>query len=312
MLDRHARVAGAPLLTRPPPERDPADGSADEPGPSPLVGRDRELAVLRSAVAGARAGRGGIALVAGEAGIGKTSLIERLEETGGGGELFAWGHGHDGGGAPGFWTWSQIFRQLGTSAGSEVDDVLRRTGVHRARLAAVVPEWATDEQVAPPSLDPAAARFHLYQDMVTVLVALSVVRPVVLVLDDLQWADSASLRLLEFVAPRARSNRILLLGTYREDEVVQGHPLAETLGALARVPSVLRVSPGPLTAADIGTYVRAVAGVEVTDETRARSGTGRTATRSSSTSWSGSLSPRGALTTPAPYGPTTYPPGSGT
>ena len=177
----------------------------------------------------------------------------------------AWGQGHDGNGAPAFWIWTLVFRDLAASAGPALADAFAATGVPPSRLAAIVPEWAVAHEAPPVSLDPPGARFALYQDTTAVLVALARVQPLVVVLDDLQWADSASLRMLEFVAPRVRSTPLLLVGIYRDDEVDQSHPMAETLGALARVPDVVRLFPPPLTAIEVGAYVAAVTSTVLTD-----------------------------------------------
>jgi len=100
-----------------------------------------------------------------------------------------------------------------------------------------------------------------------VLLSLAGLRPLVLVLEDLQWADPASLRLLEFVAARLHGAPLLLVATYRDDEVGDDDPMAETLGILSRLPGVVRLFPRPFTAAEIGDYVSAVTGAVVSPET---------------------------------------------
>jgi predicted ATPase len=81
----------------------------------------------------------------------------------------------------------------------------------------------------------------LFISIATFLQHASQRHPLVIVLDNLHWADTASLLLLEFLAPEIATSRLLLLGTYRDGELSRHHPLSDTLGALAREPGFQRV-----------------------------------------------------------------------
>ncbi len=98
----------------------------------------------------------------------------------------------------------------------------------------------------PPVVDLAAARFRLYQAVTGLLRRQADARPLLVVVDDLHWADTGSLRLLVFLAGELRAARLVVLGTYRDVEMATGQPLAETLGTLAREPLVERIALGGL------------------------------------------------------------------
>jgi DNA-binding SARP family transcriptional activator/predicted ATPase len=253
------------------------DATRDPDSDPPHLGREDEIARLAAALARARKGRGGLALVGGEPGIGKTALVQAFGRRSlRVGEHMVWGTGHEGQGAPAFWMWGQVVRSLAEATGHRFDEMLAQAGIPRSRLSALVPEWSQPAGAAGPPGGPAEARFQLYQDATAVLAAVSSKSAVVVVLDDLQWADVASLELLEFAAPHLRRAPVLLVGTYRDNEVIDGHPLAATLGALARLPDSLRLFPRPLTRRDVAAYLGAVTGDALDDDVaeviRARTG----------------------------------------
>ncbi len=191
----------------------------------PLVGRDQEQQVLSAALDGASDGAGGLVLITGEAGIGKTSLVSAtLAQARAEGALVATGTCWDGDAAPGYWPWTQSVRALRlgssaaaweratTEAGAGLDRLLGTGG------RAVVETTAFDV------IDAVTALLHV----------VSREQPVVVALDDLQWADRPSLALLAALVGPARLGRILLVGTYRDDEVaVPDHPSHVELGDLA-------------------------------------------------------------------------------
>ena len=86
----------------------------------------------------------------------------------------------------------------------------------------------------PPQLEPEQARFRLFDSITAFLKSAGQRKPLVLVLDDLHWADHPSLLLLEFVARELASARVLIIGTYRDMELSRQHPLSATLGELTR------------------------------------------------------------------------------
>ena len=94
---------------------------------------------------------------------------------------------------------------------------------------------------SPPSLEPEQARFRLFDSITTFMKNAAHSRPLMLVLDDLHWADGSSLLLLEFLVREIQSSPLLVLGTYRDVEVSRRHILSQTLGSLIREQCFLRV-----------------------------------------------------------------------
>jgi DNA-binding CsgD family transcriptional regulator len=207
-----------------------------------FVGRAPELDALIARLEETAAGRGGVVLLAGEPGIGKTRLAEELAaiaETRG--VRVLWGRCYEGEGAPAFWPWVQVLRAAVRDAPL---GALTQLGPAAAGIAQLVPEVAAQPDAgsaqgagtagAPSDLDPAQARFRLFDGITAFLGARAATQPHLLILDDLQWADTSSLLLLRFLAPNLRAMPLLVLGTYRDVEVGREHPLAAAFTAIAR------------------------------------------------------------------------------
>jgi tetratricopeptide (TPR) repeat protein len=188
------------------------------------VGRDDVGGRLRRVVDDAAAGRSAALLLAGEPGIGKTTLLtEAARYAGSAGLRVGQGWGFPTEGVPGFWLWRQALRGLGLAA--VLDGVI--DGVLDARE---VPDQSTVED---------SDRFRLFDEVTSAVLAESLVQPLLIVLDDLQWADDGSLALLEFALRRLPVGAVALLGAYRDVDPVPSTPIA---AVAARVP-VLRL-PG--------------------------------------------------------------------
>lgn len=226
----------------------------------PYVGRERELGVLLAMMEVISAS-GGMALLAGEPGIGKTRTAEEAaRQARAAGLRVLWGRCWEGAGAPPFWPWVEVIRGYLQDA---------EPACARAELSAVAPVMAQlvpelhevlGAQPALPELDPDQARFRLFDGLAQFLTASARNRPLLIVLDDLHWADTASLLQLQFLARDLRNVPLLLLGTYRDGEVVRGQPLARTLADLARSTSVVRVSLHGLTEPDVARLIAATGG----------------------------------------------------
>jgi predicted ATPase len=135
-------------------------------------------------------------------------------------------------------------------------------------VAQVVPEVREvlpDLPAAPP-LDSEQARFRLYDAVCTFLTSAAATTPLVLVLDDLHWADRSSLLLLQFVVREIAEARLLLLGTYREVEVSRGHPLGDVLPRLRRERTVDRILLRGLPDAEVHAMLEALRGGSVPEE----------------------------------------------
>ncbi len=206
-------------------------------GPAPFVGRAAELAVLRAHLSVTRAGPGRVVLVEGEPGVGKTRLAEEVTiEAAARGFLAVWGRCVEGGGAPPLWPWAQVLR----AAGDDRD------------IAGLVPERGR--------LDPQVARGQLNRALADLLGERARDRPLLLVLDDLRWADEGSLAALEFLAARLAGARILVLGTYREVDLAYAPRLTNTLGVLARLPGADWVALRGLDIGEVASLIRARTG----------------------------------------------------
>ncbi|HTO70915.1 MAG TPA: AAA family ATPase [Myxococcota bacterium] len=187
------------------PERDRA---------SVFVGREDELARLGRAWAETAAGRGGVALVTGAAGIGKTRLLERFaSDAAARGARVLTGRSRAGDGVPPFWLWTQVLRQL------RDED----TGDQTAELGELLPELASDSD---------RSRFRVLDATSRALVRASRARPLLVLLEDLQWADPPSLRLLEHLSFELGGEPILVVASVRNEFRERGHPLDRTLGVL--------------------------------------------------------------------------------
>jgi tetratricopeptide (TPR) repeat protein len=205
-----------------------------------LVGRERELAELRHGLEGALNGRGGLFMVAGDPGVGKTALADELGgEAVRAGALVLWGRAWDGGGAPAYWPWLRIMRRL--SVERDVSATIAALGPEAgARLARVMPD-IVPSAAGRASSDPDpglgetdAARFQLFDAVTSLLRAAATQGPLVLILDDLHGADQPSLLLLGFLAVHLRDSPMLVVGTYRESEARLDPQLAGTLGDIIR------------------------------------------------------------------------------
>ncbi|HUR84392.1 MAG TPA: AAA family ATPase [Solirubrobacteraceae bacterium] len=229
------------------------------------MGRERELAELRNGLEGALSGRGGLFMVAGDPGVGKTALADAIgAEAGERGASVLWGRAWDGGGAPAYWPWLRIVRRL--AAERDLTAALHALGPESAGrltrlmpgLGAPSPGAALGGEAEPDPGEGDAARFQLFDAITSLLRAAASQGPLVLVLDDLHGADHPSLLLLGFLAVHLRDSPILVIGTYREAEARLDPQLASTLGDIIRHGQ--RLPLRGLRERDVGEVVERVAG----------------------------------------------------
>ena len=225
-----------------------------------FVGRERELQQITAGLDEVRSGRGRMVLLVGEPGIGKTRTAEEVAAVARQrAALVLVGRCFESDGAPAFWPWIQVVRAY--LRGRDAGEIRAALGSGAADIAHLVPELCDRfPHVSPPPLDTEQARFRLFDSLTRFLKTAAEHQPLVLVLDDLHWADKASLALLEFMAREIAEVRILVLGTYRDVEVGSTHPLTHTLGELARVRSCQRIVLRGLAAADVGRFMEQAAG----------------------------------------------------
>ena len=197
-------------------------------------------------------------LIGGEPGIGKSRLAEELASRRDSRAEVLWGRCWEAGGAPPYWPWVQALRS--SVRGRSPEQLRAELGSGAAEIAELVPEVRQrlpDWERLPPVADPQQARFRLFDSIAGFLKNASRSRPLVLILDDLNWADEGSLLLLEFVARELADAHVLLIGTYRDIELSRRHPLSQTLGELARERLFERVLLRGLSHEDVERFIEA-------------------------------------------------------
>ena len=221
-----------------------------------FVGRSREMDVLRAALAEAKNGRGQIAMLAGEPGIGKTRIAQELArhaESEGGRVL--WGRCYEGEGAPPYWPWIEPVRAYILS--TDAEKLRHQMGQGASIISGLFPEVTEilGELPAAPTLEPDQARFRLFDAITAFLKNAAVEQHLLFVLDDLHWADEPSLLLLEFLAQHISDSRLMILGAHRDAEVSPEHPLNRTLARLSRQEGFRRQLLEGLDEDDIGRFI---------------------------------------------------------
>jgi eukaryotic-like serine/threonine-protein kinase len=225
-----------------------------------FVGRERELEQLREAVDGALAGRGSLQLLVGEPGIGKTRAAEEVATYAQlSGARVYWGRCREDEGAPAYWPWVQAIRSYARDADPVA--LAWQLGAAAAEVAQLIPEVAEKLDVEPATGgDTEEARFRLFDSVTSLLLAVARDRPLVIVLDDLHWADEPSLLLLRFAARELASSGLLILGTYRDVELGRHHPLARVLGEISGLEGSARIPLKGLSVAAVERYIEMTAG----------------------------------------------------
>ncbi len=235
------------------------------PGARPaalFVGRQQEMAQLTNALESAKKGRGQVLLLAASGGMGKTRLAQELAaraETDG--VQAYWGRCLEEPGAPAFWPWRQLIRACLRSY--EEGDLAPVFGSVLADIAAIVPDLPdrTGALRAESEIgDNALSRFRLFDAVVDFWRLAARRAPVLLIFEDLHWADATSLRLLAYLAAELEESGLLVLGTYRDTELSRQHPLLDTLAELARCSTFSRLELRGLSSRETGELMTAASG----------------------------------------------------
>ena len=246
-----------------------AESSVDEAQPldslagGVFVGRQREMGELKACLEDALSGRGRLVTLVGEPGIGKTRTAQELATYAGlRSAQVLWGRCYEEQGMPPYWPWVQAIRSYVRER--DPDQLRSEMGAGAADIAEVVSDIkdCLPDLRPPPQLDSMEqARFRLFDSITAFLKTAAQKQPLVLVLDDLHWADQPSLLLLQFVARELDNSRLLLMGTYRDVELNRQHPLAESLGELTRERLFQRVLLRGLSQQDVGRFIEVVTGI---------------------------------------------------
>jgi DNA-binding SARP family transcriptional activator len=248
-------AVGAPKEVSPRPGRPPAPGPPPPAAEAPLIGRQRELARLTGLLEEAWAGRRRLAVIVGEAGVGKSRLAAGLGSVAvaRGGRVLL-GRCYETDRSLPFAPWIDALRGARLADDGEVLATL--SPVWRPELARLLPELG--DGAAPPAAPTDALR--LFEAVARCLDALAARAPLLIVLEDLQWADELSFRLGGFLGRRAHTGPLLILGTVREEEVDPGG-LQRSIGdELAREGLVARLQVPRLTRDETAALTRELAG----------------------------------------------------
>jgi DNA-binding SARP family transcriptional activator len=226
-----------------------------------FVGREAELAAVRSGLEAAFAGHGSLFLLVGEPGIGKSRLAEEVaRDARGRGARVVVGRAWEAGGAPAYWPWVQSLRALVSEI---VDERLRGLlDVGAGELASLLPELRERfPDVPPPSeQESEVARFRLFEAASSLLRRNAQRTPIVLVLDDLHAADEPSLLMLRFVARELSRARVLVLAAYRDVDPTPTDPLTIAVTELLREPVTQALHLSGLRRGDVARFTEVISG----------------------------------------------------
>jgi len=231
----------------------------------PFVGRTRELRELRTIAQGARDGHGHVVAFAGEPGAGKSRLAREfsMQECCQGAEVY-WGYCYEVSGALPYGPLAEILsRHIRRHSRAEI---LHAAGNHVGMLATLVNEirvYASGNESVP-STTPETARLLLFEAVTSYLLrAAQQARPLILVFDDLHWADAATLQLLDYIARQIQDAPLLLLILYRDTEITSSQSLRTMLHNWRRNGLATLRSLPPFAPEDVRQLLAALLGGEV-------------------------------------------------
>ena len=225
-----------------------------------LVGRQDELSQLEDALLSSNRGDGRFVLLAGEAGIGKTRLATELRLRARKlGCNVLWGSCSE---AELALPYLPFVEAIGNQLGEHDREGLRaELGSAADELAHLFPQLAHGPPATPVG-DPAQAKLRLFESVVTLLELWARDRGVLLVLDDIHWTDNSTRELLDYVARRLAKSRVMILATYRSDELDRRHPLTRTVQVWRRAGLADTINVSAMTARDVAEMIAAILNVD--------------------------------------------------
>lgn len=233
-----------------------------------FVAREEQVTVLLAAVDRAAGGEPGLVLLGADAGVGKTRLLThtaRLARERDAVVVISHCLDLGGIGLP-YLPFADALHQLAAD-GSPTAATVAEVAATRPALHRLLPAGAG----VPDGADEQTVRLQLFEGVASALAAVGRPgAPLVLVLEDLHWADDSSRDLLRFLVARLRTEHVLLIGSYRADDLHRRHPLRPVLAELGRHPRVERVDLPPFTDAELREFTTALSGAPLPEEALCR------------------------------------------
>jgi tetratricopeptide (TPR) repeat protein len=230
---------------------------------TPMVGREEEVAQLFAMLDKAASGSGGLAMIGGEPGVGKTRLAWDILEAARDRGLAAFiGHCYESEGTPPFIPWVEVLEAtVRVVPRSRMRELM---GDSAPELAKLLPELRRVYPDIPAPLDLPAeeARHYLFKSIHAYVERATRNAPTVLVLDDLHWGEEGTLLLLQYLAPRLAELPLLVIGTYRDVELDVSRPLAKALQQLVRERLAHRIALRRLPEGGVQRMLEALSGAE--------------------------------------------------
>lgn len=231
-----------------------------------LIGREEEIGTLEDALLEANRGRGQVVLIAGDAGMGKTRLASEIERRARtlGMEVVVGGCSEAEMALP----YLPFIEAVGNFlATRDLNQIRSELGPVRRELAHLFPQLEPDTLT--PDVDSAQGRLRLFEAILGLIAIPAREQGLLIVVEDLHWSDASTRELLDFLTRRLRSSRILVVGTYRRDEMHRRHPLVAMIQAWRRSNAATLVELDPLTPDRVAAMVRAIFDLtDVQDDTR--------------------------------------------
>ena len=240
-----------------------------------LVGREDELSTLEDALLGACRGEGSVVVLAGDAGMGKSRLCAELSERAEriGATVLEGSCSEADIALPYLPFLEAIGNYLSTSESALVRE---RLGVHARELSKVFPQLAEAAGTAPNEAETPDARLRLFEAILALLGLAAEEQGLLLIVEDLHWADASTRELLDYITRRLRNRRMLVLATYRRDEMHRKHPLLPTVQGWQRSRLAQLIELEPLAPEGVARMVSSIfdntnVGIEFRDFMHARS-----------------------------------------
>ena len=222
-----------------------------------FVGRAEQLARFDQALASAEQGEPGTLLVAGDSGVGKSRLVHECAERAraAGARVLSGDCVELGEGELPYAPIVAVLRELRRELGAEA--VAELAGAGRAELGRLLPEGG---DAASGASDEEFAQGRLFESLLALFARLAEVAPLVLVIEDLHWADRATRDFLSFLLRSARRERLVLVATYRADELHRRHPLRPFLAEAERLEGVERIELRPFSRLELVAQLTGILG----------------------------------------------------